>query len=172
MMRETTATRIGITGHRKLGAAEGWMADTLRRLLSEFHAETECVAVSALAVGADTLFADAAVDLGIPLEAVLPYAGYIEDFPAGAVRERYARLLASAAAIHRTEHTVKSSAAYMSTGEWIVDHCDRLVAVYDGRQPEHTGGTADVVDYARGKVTRIVIADPVARLVTPSKLGG
>ncbi|MGW4103078.1 hypothetical protein [Streptomyces sp. NPDC004976] len=39
--------------------------------------------------------------------------------------------------------------AYLGAGRWIVDHCDRLIAVWDGRPARGLGGTGNVVANAR-----------------------
>lgn len=168
MTHDSATLRVGITGHRKLGSSERWVGETLHALLDLLVAH-EKVAISALAVGADTLFAETALRLDVPLEAVIPYADYVADFPVGPPREKYEELVERAITVHRLPHVVKSSEAYMSAGKWIVDHCDLLFAVYDGRDPENTGGTADVVQYARDEGTRIVRVDPVARAVSRGK---
>jgi hypothetical protein len=51
--------------------------------------------------------------------------------------------------------------AYYAAGRYIVDHADRLIAVWDGDPPRGLGGTADVVDYAR------LIGVPVTVLWSP-----
>ena len=163
----SSEVRVGITGHRKLGAAEDWVAGALRELLRglrRWHGD-DLVTVSAIAVGADTLFAEAALELGIPLEVVRPYADYIQAFPTGPVRDRYEALLARATAVHHLPHTRKGSEAYMAAGVWVVDHCEVLVAVHDGRDPKNTGGTADVVHYARSVGRRLVLANPATRTI-------
>ena len=92
----STPFRIGVTGHRDLGdeATAAFVAGQCKAILQKALAEHgEVVALSALAEGADTLFAEAALELGVPLEAVTPFEGYVEDFE-GQARERYERLLA------------------------------------------------------------------------------
>ena len=39
-------------------------------------------------------------------------------------------------------------AAYEQVGRYVVDHCDVLIAVWDGQQSHQRGGTAEVVRYA------------------------
>jgi hypothetical protein len=39
--------------------------------------------------------------------------------------------------------------AYKQAGEYVVDHCDVLIAVWDGQPARGRGGTAEVVKYAR-----------------------
>jgi len=39
--------------------------------------------------------------------------------------------------------------SYYQAGRWIVDHCDWMVAVWNGLPSRGRGGTADIVAYAR-----------------------
>jgi polyphosphate kinase 2 (PPK2 family) len=47
--------------------------------------------------------------------------------------------------------------AYLAAGRWIVDHADRLVAVWDGRPARGRGGTAEVVAYARHRGVPVTV---------------
>ena len=47
--------------------------------------------------------------------------------------------------------------SYHARNRYMVDHCDMLFAIYDGRPK---GGTAYTVEYARRKGKKIVILDP------------
>ena len=65
-------TVIGISGHRVLPPrTEQLVAAALRDVVAR-HADDELVGVSALAEGADTLFAHAVLDAGGSLVAVVP----------------------------------------------------------------------------------------------------
>ena len=125
------------------------------------------VALSALAEGADTLFAEAALELGVPLEAVTPFKRYIEDFE-GQAQEHYQRLLAQAQVEHRLPHAERSDEAYLAGGLWVVDHCNLLVVVWNGQPAAGKGGTGDVVDYARQVVRPYIHIHTVERTVTYS----
>ena len=159
---------IGITGHRHLGDAADWVADTLRTCLHDLRTEygPDVVAYSALAIGSDTLFAEAALELDMCLEAVMPFKEYPHDFDPGPERDRFDRLLARAAAVHSLPHTTRSHKAYLTAGKWIVDHSDILLAVHDGRPPNPTkGGTAEAVDYAFCGGHPIRVINPTTRVV-------
>lgn len=128
--------RVGIVGHRQFASPlhDAYVARQCRDILSRVRAEhDDAVAVSALAVGADTLFAEAAVELGIPLEVVTPFARYEEDFAARAERARYHGLRRAARSETVLAYAARSDAAYVAAMNWIVDGCDLLVAVWDGR---------------------------------------
>jgi hypothetical protein len=127
--------RVSVVGHRQLGAPwlDVYVSRQCGRILARARAaHPDVVAVSALAVGADTLFAEAAVALGIPLEVVRPFARYEEDFAAGHALARYRALRRAARAEARLAYAIRSDAAYAAAMDWIVDGCDLLVAVWDG----------------------------------------
>src|SRR5690242_6811652 len=100
MVVSAAPLRVGITGHRRLGddPLAAWavharcvvLLDRCRALAGLRGAGV--VAYSALAVGADQLFAQAALGLGLPLVGVLPYEGYAADFD-GAERPAFEDLL-------------------------------------------------------------------------------
>lgn len=170
----STPFRIGVTGHRDLGdeATAAFVARQCKAILQEALADHgEVVALSALAEGADTLFAEAALELGLPLEAVTPFKRYVEDFE-GRARERYKRLLARARVEQRLPYTERSDEAYLGGGLWVVNHCDLLVVVWDGQPAAGKGGTGDVVDYARHVGRPYIHIHTVERTVTPSSQGG
>ncbi len=156
---------VGVTGHRAFGADPRVplrVRAGLVRLLDHYRAEAgRVVAVSGLAAGADTLFAEAAVGLDLPLWAVVPFAAYPDDF-AGPDRERFETLLGLAARVERLPFAGRSGAAYLAAGLWVADVSDRLVAVWDGNPAAGVGGTGDVVAHARaaGKPVHVI---PVAR---------
>ncbi len=53
--------------------------------------------------------------------------------------------------------------AYERVGRHVADHCDVLIAVWDGRPSRGRGGTAEIVEYARRKRLPLIIvssADP------------
>ena len=161
--------RVGVTGHRKLGADKlvAWFVHAqCVRLLDRFQAlarlrGAEVVAYSALAVGADQLFAHAALGLGIPLVGVIPFENYPADFD-GADRERFDDLLGRCRDVRRLRHKTRSARAYFDVGKWVVNEVDYLVAVWDGRPAGGTGGTADVVRYAEKKGVPVFRVDPSA----------
>ena len=161
--------RVGVTGHRKLGAdplVSWFVTAQCVRLLDRFGdlarlRQAEVVAYSALAIGADQLFAQAALGLNIPLVGVIPFADYANDFQS-AERECFDALLARCRSVERLPHRRRSSRAYFAGGKWVVDAADYLVAVWDGRPASGTGGTADVVVYAEKKGRPVFRIDPTA----------
>jgi hypothetical protein len=99
------------------------------------------VAVSAAAEGADTLFAEAALVAGVPLELVRPFAAYVDDFPAGQARTRYLKLRAAAHKERRLPYLRRSECAYAAAMRTVVASSDVLVAAWDGRGDGMTART-------------------------------
>jgi hypothetical protein len=146
--------RIGVTGHRVLeDGVKRWVARELDELFSYLaglgSGAASLRAVSSLAAGADQLFAATALRCGIPLDVVLPFARFAEDFPEGSERDTYERLLSAAASTTCLPWDERSNGAYLAGGLWVADHCDLLIAVWNGKKAVGIGGTGDVVDYSR-----------------------
>jgi hypothetical protein len=141
--------RIGVAGHRWLAEdATAFVAAAFRTILARAVETGDVTAVSALADGADSLFAEAALDLGIPLETVRPFDDYATDFPTAAVRARYERLRAAARREARLPFARRSVAAYVAGMRRVVDGSDLLVAVWDGEPAPGPGGTIDAIEWA------------------------
>ena len=144
-----TAFRVGVTGHRFLRDTTRIMDscyDVLKRVRRE---RPGVIACSALAVGADTLFAEAALDLGISLEAVQPFEHYIEDFAVGSDRTRYVWVRSRARHVEVMPFAERSDDAYRSAGVWLVRNCQLLVAIWDGQPESLRGGTSDIIALAK-----------------------
>jgi hypothetical protein len=159
--------RLGIVGHRALDsdAAEFVSAASVDLLSAESAACGDLVAISALAEGADTLFAEAALQLGVPLEIVRPFDRYADDFVTRTSRRRYRGLVEAAFRETRLPSAVASVHAYESAMRWIARACDVLVAAWDGSPPRGRGGTADAIVYAESIGRRVVHFDVVAHRV-------
>lgn len=143
---------VAITGHRDLGSATAhdFVRATLRDLLRQIGASHPegLLAISGLAEGADTIFAEEALRLGLPLEGVIAYEGLIEDFAPGPARSCYLNLRAQSRALHLLPFATRSVAAYTALGQRLVDCCDLLIAAWNGLPPVDAGGTGGVVAYA------------------------
>jgi hypothetical protein len=114
-------------------------------------------AVSALAEGADRLFAVEAHALGLELDCLLPFAQaeYERDFATIESLNRFRELLALAAGrvLELDGPTVPEtrSYAYEGAGRAMLDQCDILVAIWDGEPARGPGGTGQIVEIARRK---------------------
>jgi hypothetical protein len=142
---------VGFTGHRQLrdpAAVERVLRDVLGGLRAD--SGVEWLALSSLAEGADMLFARTALQLGLGWEAVLPLppAEFRRDFSPEVWRQVEALLADSEHARVIGERTARED-AYLDCGMETVNHCDVLLAVWDGEPSRGRGGTADIVGYAR-----------------------
>jgi hypothetical protein len=147
---------------------EGLLAENARQKMERARsAGTAAISfsvVSSLAEGADRVVARAVLDYpDARLEAVLPMAveDYMEDFATEASRKEFAVLLSQCSepvllrtrSIREERNDARGQAelrrdAYAQAGRYIVDHCDVLVAVWDGEPSRDRGGTGEIVEYA------------------------
>lgn len=139
---------VGVAGHRRFAdAATGRFVkrgcqDILRQVE---QASPGCVALSPLAEGADTLFAEAALGLSLALDVVRPYAAFGEDFATAQARRRYGVLRSAARRRHDLAFNGPSDEAFEAAMNQVVEHCDLLVVAWDGGSPGGRGGTAHAV---------------------------
>ena len=140
--------RWGITGHidldrptRRLVAAQ---------LMKELAADdgAELVGVTSLAAGTDQVFAWVVVALGGQLEFVRPCARIEETVSGPDLAGMRAGALLAGRTIVELAYDEPSEQAFLDAGQDVVDRCDRLLAVWDGRPAGGRGGTADIVAYA------------------------
>lgn len=138
--------RIGVIGHRFLDPEQVlFVRSCCRVLLSQLRrthnlsahnlgTHNNIVALTALAEGTDTIFAEQALDLRLPLGVVLPFRDYINDFQSRHSRQRFARLKRQATYEIKYPYTARSDAAYQAAMDWIVDNSDLVVIAWNGRQ--------------------------------------
>lgn len=156
-------TLIGITGHRGLSPSTARLVDqALRDALSDYGASI--TGVTALADGADQLFARAVVDQGGLLEVIVPAAQYRDGLPADSHAE-YDDLLGHAIRVHQLDFTQSTSQSHMAASELMISMISELFAVWDQQPARGRGGTADVVAHARDqeRPVRIIWPDGATR---------
>lgn len=152
-------TRIGITGHRGLRPDVADAVDRLiRQALTSYDPRT-LVGVSALADGADQLFAQAILDRGGQLEVVVAAAEYRAGLPEHCHAD-YDALHARASAVHRLDHVESTERSHMDASTFMIDHVDELFAVWDGQPARGYGGTADVVHAAQDNSVPVHVVWP------------
>lgn len=160
---------VGITGHRPNRLAIG-EARARRRLLQVLKAigsgtrrrRMQRTALSALAEGADRIFADVALELGMRLDVLLPFASadYEATFADAATTPVYRALLARAANVQELPGTRSDSkAAYEAVGRVTVERSDILVTVWDGKPAAGRGGTPDIIERALERRIPVVWID-------------
>ncbi len=157
-------TRVGITGHRGLTPEiETHVDREIRSFLAQLG-HSDLIGISCLADGADTLFAEAVLDLGGQLIILVPAQTYRDSLPEEH-HPIYDHLYSQAEKVHRLSYRESDSQAHMHASRILVDQSDQLIAVWDGQPGRGPGGTADVVEYARcqGHLVRIIWPAGVSR---------
>ncbi|MER5917314.1 hypothetical protein ABT124_45055 [Streptomyces sp. NPDC001982] len=156
--------RLGITGHRGLPPeVEAQVRADLAKVVEACYAEN-LVAISCIADGPDSWFADAVLAHGGRLEVVIPAAEYRDSLPDWH-HPVYDDLIARAVDVHHTGMQESTSHAHQAGSEIVVGLADELIAVWDGQPGRGYGGTADVVTYAQrvGVPVRIIWPEGATR---------
>ncbi|MGB9367722.1 MAG: hypothetical protein WCE79_17090 [Xanthobacteraceae bacterium] len=154
--------KVGVTGHqRRPGIDWTWVKGQIISELSRLPPPIE--GYSSLAEGADQVFAEAVLESGGNLTAIIPKPHYEEQF-APAARRQYLSLLQRAHAEELDpQHTDEES--FFNAGKYIADHTSLLLAIWDGKRSAGPGGTADVVQYALARGANVVHIDPLKKTV-------
>ena len=152
---------LGVTGHRILAESAKIRAGVRRGLerISETFPGHPLTVLSSLAEGADRLVAKEVLAApGALLVAVLPVArtDYLTDFTSAASRDEFLELIGRAHQIVELPPQASRDASYQSAGNYVVNHCDVLMTVWDGRDAQGKGGTGATVARARRKQIPLV----------------
>jgi len=152
--------RIAITGHMNL------TADTVPLIYQAItgalalYAADELTGISCLARGADSVFAQAVLDLGGKLEVLLPAAGYREQKVKPDHAPQFDELTRRATTVRVMPFEEANRVAYEATNEVLVSTCDTLYAVWDGQSGVDKGSTGSVVEYARSRGVPVEVIWP------------
>ena len=139
--------KLAATGHRpgKLGGYSSEADARLRnlaRLVIETVSPIECI--SGMALGWDMAFAEAAILLGVPLCAAVPFVEQPSQWPE-ASQHRYFEILDRADRVFMVCPPGYSAKKMQIRNEWMVDNSDMLLALWDGS----AGGTLNCIKYAK-----------------------
>lgn len=152
---------IGITGHRRIDIGQytelkSKVGEIFKTLKGQY-ANSEIIVMSGMAIGADTICAEAALENGCKLIAPLPMdlEEYRKDFT-GAESKKLDEMLAQADEVFSVTETFLPDSSrdeyYIKLGEYLTKNSHLLIALWDGDESNILpGGTADVVRMARGK---------------------
>lgn len=148
---------IAVTGHRpgklygySLSAPEYTiLKEKLKMILRKYKATT---AYTGMALGTDTIFARAVLDLkkegmDIRLVAVLPCANQDRKW-SQKDQKRYREILQTADEVVQLSEEEYRPELMRIRNRWLVDHADMLIAVWDGSN----SGTSNCVQYAIPKI--------------------
>jgi uncharacterized phage-like protein YoqJ len=146
---------VAATGHRpeKCGGY-GAAAKAVRVGIAESYLKTvrPSEVIVGMALGWDQDVALAALNLGLPYTAALPFSGQETAWPI-ASQDLYWSLVQLAAKVIVVSPGGYSTRAMHARNRWMVDRCDSLMALWNG---DITGGTANCVVYAEKKGKPIV----------------
>jgi hypothetical protein len=172
---------VGVTAHRDLVPDEiPGLEQRLRGFFIGLRTDFPNLPlqlISPLAEGGDTLVAEVALAMGIPLIAVLPMEqpAYEQDFSDAAAVESLRRLLTRAEetiVLPRVDETASEdfteqerALQYAQLGVFTSDHSHVLLALWDGKSGGRIGGTGQVVHYHLTGVMHGFEGDP-----TPASL--
>lgn len=151
---------VAATGHRpdKLGGYDfynptrEWVRYRIRQELAKLN---PIACISGMALGVDQDFAWVAMSMGIPVLAAIPFEGQESRWPESS--QAFYRDLR--VRCYHTEIVCQGGYApwkMQKRNEWMVDHCQILVAVWDGGP----GGTGNCVKYATKVGRQMIRIDP------------
>ena len=174
---------VGLTAHRDLvPEQEPALREAVRSFfgaLRQRFPDLPLRLISALAEGGDQLVAEEALALGVELVVPLPMplAEYERDFENAQALARFRGLLAHARVrvlplapgVSEAQVAVRGEARnrqYAQLGMFISSHCQLLLALWDGKPSEATGGTAQVVEFhLRNVMTSLSATDTAPNLL-------
>ena len=156
---------IGVTGHRDLvPAEEPALREQVRAFFSQMRddfPELDLQLLTPIAEGADRLVTEVAQEMGIPFIAVLPMSQeiYEKDFDKEGSLAGFRNQLGAARSVislpshdgidptYLESHGPMRDRQYVQAGVFISNHCQVLLALWDGHTARLAGGTADVLHY-------------------------
>ena len=142
------------TGHRpdKLGGYSQAVTNRLTELaIDNLQLIGAKKVISGMALGWDMALAEAAIQLGIPFIAAIPFFGQEKMWPKPS-QERYQEILKRAEDVIYVCDKGYAPWKMQIRNEWMVDHCDSVLALWDGSK----GGTGNCIQYAN-KVNKPIV---------------
>lgn len=151
---------VAFTGHRpdKLGGYKvpnptyNHVCQQIEKTLLELNPEK---VISGMALGVDQWAAYISYKLKIPFLAAVPFERQYSAWPEKS-RKTYNKLLDIASEVVIVSPGGYSSLKMQTRNEWMVNHCDKLIAVWNGSD----GGTGNCVKYAKTINKEIIYIDP------------
>lgn len=145
--------RVGVTGHRFLAEIDKLSASLVKvyRILAAHYPDRPIELASGLAEGADCLTAQVFLAQGAFLTAVLPLRQeeYLQDFSNAESKEAFETLLHRAGKIISLPAQPDHPQAYRALGDYLLQHSDLLITLWDGKHSSSPGSTGDISLRAR-----------------------
>ena len=146
LLAEPPTFRLMVTGHRphKLRGQEHVVARVLHtKLVGAKEQHPKLHAISGMAMGVDIMFAEAALGLGIPVEAFIPFTGQETRWPR-TWQERWHRIIERAVLVEVVSHGDFAAWKLQKRNEVMCLAADGCLAIHNGTP----GGTANCLKYA------------------------
>lgn len=158
---------LAITGHRSqdLGGyrTPNPTYDFVRSQLREQFLKIQPTKIiTGMAQGTDQWSAEIAIELGIPFIAAVPFKGQEFAWPLKEA-DHYRELLTKAEEVVIVCVGTFANWKMQKRNEWMVDHCDEVLAVWNGKT---NGGTYNCIKYVLSKEKPITYIR-VEKLVRP-----
>ena len=136
---------VMITGHRPQYMSPSEQTST-RKLLHTVLARIqtrrpEMQLLSGMAIGADQWATEAALQLGVPVQAAVPFKGQ-ESRWSPPQQAHYHYLLSLCSQVHILSDAPYHPSLYLMRNQWLVEHANLALAVWGGAR---SGGTWDAV---------------------------
>ena len=149
---------IGVTGHRDIVITDE-LKNELRELFANLYTQNQdTILLSPLADGADRLVADIYLEIfkkRAKLVVPMPFdkERYMEDFDTKS-KDEFLGYLEISDSVIEVKNT--QGCNYKSVGVYVADESDILLALWDGTFNAKSGGTGDIVNYARDEGKEVV----------------
>lgn len=141
--------KLAFSGHRpeKIGGYDldnpcsKWIK---KEIIKQIDINKPSTLISGMALGVDTIVALLAIELDLELIAAIPFNGQEKIWPQKS-KDLYNQILQ----YKKINKVIVCDGGYepykmQVRNKWMVDNCDKLIAVYDGTK----GGTANCFNYA------------------------
>jgi len=151
--------KIGITGHQRISDPSTW--PWVRNAIVEQLENAESLTgISSLAIGADQLFAQCVLEASGTLIAIIPFPDYERTFKQSDEKQKYINLKNQAAKVQILPDISDDQQSYLDAGKLVIELCEVLLAVWDGKPAKGKGGTGDAVNFAISTGRLVVHINP------------
>jgi uncharacterized phage-like protein YoqJ len=141
--------------------------DCMKSLMTEMLDNGFSTFRCGMAIGADLMFARAALELRekyksslVRFIAVIPCLNHDQNWTESD-RTLCREITGRADEVILVSNSHYFNGCMAKRNRYLVDNCDELLAIYDGQ----TGGTMQTINYAKGKGKKITIIDPSRELL-------
>lgn len=154
--------KIGVTGHRFLDETNKLRGgiDTALKRIDQVYLQKAWTVLSSLADGADQLMVDCVLKFKSDTRLIVPLPMKVNEFTNNFLEEesriKFHQLLHNAEEVIPPPLNWHQNEGYWEAGRYIVDHCDVLIALWDGQTAQGHGGTGDVVNMAKASKKPLV----------------